>query len=637
MAERQSRGGSARIRLELLGGFAARDSAGREIGIASRKARALLAYLSVSPGKPQPREKLTSLLWSDRGEAQARASLRQALSELRRAFPESDPPPLKSQRDSIWLDPEAVEVDAATLERLVDSGAPGHLAQAAETYQGDFLDGLDVRDAAFEEWRRGERERLRERASQALLRLLDQQVGEQAIATARRLLTLDPLNEATHRRLMLLYAESGDRAMALRQYEACRAVLTAELGLSAEPETEKLAEEIAKAGIPDRQSTKDTIPSESPRASSEPPSLPDKPSVVVLPFVNMSGDPEQEYFSDGITEDIITELARFNSLFVIARNSSFHYKGQSPRIQDVGRDLGVQYVVEGSVRKASNRVRVTAQLVEAASGNHIWAERFDRNLEDIFAVQDEVVREIATAVPGQLDLAAIQRVQRRPTDNMTAYEFLMQAVHIRHQDWGSPDAAALLEKAVAADPHCALAYASLANWHAYSILAHGAPADEARRQTVDYAEKAIQFEPNDSTVLSMIGEAYFMSGDLELAKQCMDKAIKLNPNNYHVMSFAGVTFAYLGDIEEALRWHEMILRHDPISIEAIREASIEIYYMAERHDDSIRSFIGWHNPPRHVLAEIAAAYAQVGRQVRPQESAESMRQGCPRTTHSLNM
>jgi TolB-like protein len=341
--------------------------------------------------------------------------------------------------------------------------------------------------------------------------------------------------------------------------------------------------------------------------------LPDKPSIAVLPFDNMSGDAEQEYFSDGITEDIITELARFNSLFVIARNSSFHYKGQSPKIQDVGRELGVEYVVEGSVRRAGNRVRVTAQLIEAATGNHVWAERYDRDLEDIFSVQDEVVREIATAVPGRLDVAAIQRIQRRPADNLTAYDFLTRAIHTRHLDWGSREAVVLLEKAIDADAHCALAYAHLANWHAYSILAHGAPADEARRLTISFAEKAIHLDPNDSTILSAIAEAYTMSGHLELARQCIEKAIKLNPNNYIVMGFAVATFAYLGDIEEALRWNEKTIRHDPISIEAFREASLEIYYMAARYEDAIMCFTGWNKPPRHVVAEAAAAYAQAGR------------------------
>jgi TolB-like protein len=163
--------------------------------------------------------------------------------------------------------------------------------------------------------------------------------------------------------------------------------------------------------------------------------LPDKPSIAVLPFDNMSDDPEQEYFSDGITEDIITELARFHSLFVIARNSSFSYKGQSPKIQDVGRDLGVQYVVEGSVRKAANRVRITAQLIDAATGNHIWAERYDRELEDIFDLQDEVVREIAIAVPGQLDVAAHDQARRRSDHDLTAYEYVLRGAWPNVRTW----------------------------------------------------------------------------------------------------------------------------------------------------------------------------------------------------------
>ncbi|GAG49486.1 unnamed protein product, partial [marine sediment metagenome] len=186
--------------------------------------------------------------------------------------------------------------------------------------------------------------------------------------------------------------------------------------------------------------------------------LPDKPSIAVLPFTNMSGDPEQEYFSDGITEDIITELSRFSSLFVIARNSSFTFKGEAVNVTEVGQKLGVAYVVEGSVRKAGSRVRITAQLVEAATGNHIWAERYDRDLEDIFAVQDEVVREIATAVPGQLEVAALQRVQRKPIENLTAYDLVLRGEQLQFRDWSSREAMSLFEKAVEIDPHCARAY-----------------------------------------------------------------------------------------------------------------------------------------------------------------------------------
>ncbi|MCZ6859028.1 MAG: hypothetical protein O7I42_01885 [Alphaproteobacteria bacterium] len=341
--------------------------------------------------------------------------------------------------------------------------------------------------------------------------------------------------------------------------------------------------------------------------------LPDKPSIAVLPFDNMSGDPEQEYFVDGITEDIITELARFRSLFVIARNSSFSYKGKSPNIQDVGRELGVQYVVEGSVRKVANRVRITAQLVEAASGNHVWAERYDRELDDIFAVQDEVVREIATAVPGQLDVDALAKVRRRSDQDLTAYEYVLRGADLQYREWGSVEAVPLFEQAIEADPNCARAYAHLANWHAYSITAHCAPAEEARRLTRSMAEKAQHIEPNDPVILSILAEAYLMIGDLEPARKCIDRAVKINPNHYMVMIFAADVFAWLGDIDEALRWRDLYLRHDPQSNASTIEVDFEVYYMAERYDDAIDVIAGWQNPLIHLIANFAAAYAQAGR------------------------
>jgi TolB-like protein len=351
----------------------------------------------------------------------------------------------------------------------------------------------------------------------------------------------------------------------------------------------------------------------SPAQSVTPLPLPDRPSIAVLPFDNMSGDPEQEYFSDGITEDIITELARFSSLFVIARNSSFHYKGQSPKIQDVGRELGVHYVVEGSVRRASNRVRITAQLIEASTGNHVWAERFDRELKDIFAVQDEVVREIATAVPGQLDAVAFNRVQRPSDRALTAYEFVLRGEYMRNQDWGTPDSIPLFEQAIKADPQCARAYAHLANWHAYSIFAHCAPADEARQLTRNLGEKALQFEPNDPIILSVLAEAYNMAGDLELARRCIDKAIKINPNHYYVMIFAADVLAWMGEVDEALRWRDLYARHDPFSFASVAEADFEVFFLAERFEDAIAAISRWHSLPFHMLAEAAAAYAQAGR------------------------
>lgn len=342
-------------------------------------------------------------------------------------------------------------------------------------------------------------------------------------------------------------------------------------------------------------------------------SLQDKPSIAVLAFTNMSGDPEQEFFSDGITEDIITELARFDSLFVIARNSTFHYKGKSPKVQDVGRELGVEYVVEGSVRKAGNRIRVTAQLVEAATGKHVWAERYDRDLDDIFSVQDELVREIVASVPGQLDAVATKRIRHKPAENLKAYEYVLRGDYMRNQDWASPESVPMFEAAIRADSNCARAYAQIANWHAYSISAHCAPVEEACRKTRDLAAKAIQIEPNDPAMLAIVAEAYLMSGDLDLARRCIDKAIRLNPNHYYVMLFAAVVLAWLGDVDEALGWRDLYRRHDPVYGPAVAEAEFEILYLTEHYEEAIGALVGWQDLPIHLLADSAAVHAHAGR------------------------
>jgi adenylate cyclase len=344
------------------------------------------------------------------------------------------------------------------------------------------------------------------------------------------------------------------------------------------------------------------------------PALPDKPSIAVLPFNNMSGDPEQEYFSDGISEDIITELARFQSLFVTARNSSFHYKGKTPNIQDVGRELSVQYVVEGSVRKAGNRVRITAQLIDAATGNHIWAERYDRELADIFDVQDEVVQAIAIAVPGNLEMEAHDQARRHSGHNLTAYECVLRATNILGQNWGSKDAVPFLEQAIEADPHYARAYALLANWHAYSIFAHCVPADEAGPLAKSLADKALQLDPNEAVNLSYLAETYLLIGDRGAARRCIDNAIKINPNHYIVIIYAANMLSWLGDMDEATRWLDLYTLHNPQNITADDEVNFEFYFLAERFDDAVAIADGWQNPAIHLLAEFAATYAHAGQQ-----------------------
>jgi len=343
------------------------------------------------------------------------------------------------------------------------------------------------------------------------------------------------------------------------------------------------------------------------------PPLPDKPSIAVLAFKNMSGDPEQEYFSDGITEDIITELSRFRFLFVIARNSSFYYKGRSLRIQQVGRELGVRYVVEGSVRKAGSRVRVSAQLIDSETGNHLWAERYDRNLEDIFAVQDEVAREIASAVPGQLDDAAIDRARRKPSQSLTAYDCLLRGEWLIMQDYGAAEALRLFQRAIEIDPQCARAYCRLAEYYGYSIFAQGTPVEEAQRLTQSFAELALASEPNDARVQVIAAHAYQFIGEHDLSRRHLDKAIALNPNDITVMRSAGQILAYLGDHADAQDWYNRFLRLDPHVADGFRESQFDLCYMMHRYDEAIMTFQGWPNPRPHMYCQLAAAYAHLNR------------------------
>jgi adenylate cyclase len=342
--------------------------------------------------------------------------------------------------------------------------------------------------------------------------------------------------------------------------------------------------------------------------------LPDKPSIAVLPFVNMSGDAEQEYFSDGITEDVITELSHFRSLFVIARNSAFTYKGRAVNVRDVGRELGVQYVVEGSVRKAGNRVRITAQLVEAATGNHLWAERFDHELDDIFAVQDEVTQAIVAALPGRLDEAAVERARHKPTESLSAYDYLLRGKWRRNMSTESdPEARALFEKAIEIDPRCAPAHAWLAFFHAYDVLRWGVPGDAALSRAQAHIEQALAIEGNDAFIHSIASQIYQFQGRHDLAQSHSDRALVLNPNDPEVLFNANFALTYLGDPKAGIELVKKAMRLDPHCPELYLEGLFDAHYLARDYEKAIEAFMKWRDPPPHMHAELAACYAQLGR------------------------
>jgi TolB-like protein/tetratricopeptide (TPR) repeat protein len=293
--------------------------------------------------------------------------------------------------------------------------------------------------------------------------------------------------------------------------------------------------------------------------------LPDKPSIAVLPFQNMSGDPEQEYFADGMVEDIVTGLSRIKWLFVIARNSSFAYKGRAIDVKQVGRELGVRYVLEGSVRKSADRVRITTQLIDSVTGAHVWAERYDRKYDDIFTLQDDITLSVVGTIEPSLRVAEIDRAKRKRPENLSAYDLVLQA----HTDTysrmpaQSKRALVLLERALALDPTYSLAHAFAAECH-HSIFLREGMREEHRIASMRHAEAAITYGQDDATALTFAGFTIGMEGrDRATALSLFEQALSVSPSSAHTYICGSVVLAFGGQGERAIEWAELALRLSP--------------------------------------------------------------------------
>ena len=356
--------------------------------------------------------------------------------------------------------------------------------------------------------------------------------------------------------------------------------------------------------------------------SHKPLPLPEKPSIAVLPFQNMSGDPEQEYFADGMVEDIITELSRSKSLFVIARNSSFTYKGKAIDIKQVGRELGVRYVLEGSVRKVGNRVRITGQLIDAETGSHIWGERYDSTLEDIFDLQDRVTISVICAIAPQLERAEIARAQRKPTESLQAYDYYLRALAStnRFTREANIEALKLTQTANDLDPDFAAAFALGANCYVQRWgfgWGSGGPEDvtEARR----LATRALELDKDDPTVLALAGQTLgLFVGEVEEGAALLARAISLNPNLAAARFWNGWVQIYLGNHDAAIEQFQVGLRMSPLDVRIFlaQRGMAYAHFFAGRYEDaSSWAKIYMQQNPNHVVAHriLMACHAMSGR------------------------
>jgi TolB-like protein/Tfp pilus assembly protein PilF len=295
--------------------------------------------------------------------------------------------------------------------------------------------------------------------------------------------------------------------------------------------------------------------------------LPDKPSIAVLPFANMSGDPEQEFFADGMAEEIITALSRYRWFFVIARNSSFTYKGHAVDVTQVAKELGVRYVLEGSVRKADKRVRVTAQLIDATTGNHIWAERYDRELDDIFALQDEITEAIVTSIEPQLGAVERERARRKPPENLGAWDLFQRGLWHLFDDVkrdALAEAKRLFRRACELDPEFAAAHAELSYTHVAEIV-RGLTDDlnASLDQAADAAERAVALDPRDPAAHVALGRVLIFRHSHERAMAEMEAALALNASFDRGHYGLGLALLYGGRPEESIPQFERAIRLSP--------------------------------------------------------------------------
>ena len=606
-----------RLDVKLLGRMTCKLPDGQPLRLSTRKSEALLAYLAMSPGVYHPRERLVNLFWSDRGEDQARNSLRQALSSLKKPLDKAIPELLEVERTTVRLKPELITVDVDAFGFLAAESEIKKLVEAVDIYSGEFLEGIAIRDPSGEQWLTEERENLKRIYSDVLGRLSQLQLEaadfRSAITSAERLVATDPLEESGWRRLMIANHRNGNRNHALMAYKRCCDVLQRELGVEPEPQTRELQEQIKLGQLADSGQASEVIkPKKSSSEADQGEAV--ENSILVLPLQNLSNDSDQQYFSDGLTESIITGLSRFPSLRVHSRNSSFAAREQNLSTQQIGDRFGVRYVVEGSLRRSEERIRINAQLVNVESGKQIWGEQFDNRLEDTFELEDRITRAIVSTVKGKIDATDEKIAIHKPAKDIASYDLILRGFHqvMKNNPKDNRAGIELLKQYLATEDNNDLAHLHI--YHGYLInwiSCWDEPRDEFLDKAGVHVRKALELNPDNAFSQACMAEYQMFRHEWQLAESHADKAIRLNPNDPESLATVCPVYAALGDIDRALEYADACLLHDPFH-PWINWVAGDAYYAARKYKEALNAFQNISNPADEIRGWMAACYQRLG-------------------------
>jgi adenylate cyclase len=510
---------------------------------ASRKARALFVYLAAT-GRPHRRDRLCSIFWDIPDDP--RGALRSSLSMLRRVADTPDRRHIVAERDTVRFDSADAEVDLLEVRRMlapgIDAVPTQELERTTAWFRGQFAEGLDLSNCPdFQGWCVTEREEARRLHMLILRTLIERHAAapEAALPHARALVRVDTDEVSAHVTLLRVLIAGGRQ----REAEEQRDVSARLLGADAAQELARAWRSLA--GRPANHARDRALAESgaSPTATAEGSSSEERPEpvphaaesgrrhIAVLPFTNMSGDAEQEYFADGITEDIITDLSQVSALFVVARDTAFTYKGKAVEVTQVAQRLNVGYILQGSVRKAANRIRVNVQLIDGATGDHLWSERYDRDFGDIFALQDDISKSVVDALKVNLLPEELKSIAGRATTNAEAYECYLHGRSSLFEGFGDTRllraAREMFLKAIEIDPGYARAYAGIAECDALLWMSGGT--DISYQEILRNSNAALAVAPNLAEAHASKGLALFLSGNAEEAIASFEHAIELDP------------------------------------------------------------------------------------------------------------